>query len=56
MWDVIGRSVVVHSAAVRGGAIMCGIIARSSGLFQNNKKVCTCDGTTIWEEAAKHKL
>lgn len=54
MWDIIGRSVVVHSAAVKGGAIMCGIIARSSGLFQNSKKVCTCDGTTIWQEAAKH--
>ena len=34
---------------------MCGIIARSAGLFQNTKKVCTCDGVTIWEEAEKAK-
>ena len=29
---------------------LCGIIARSAGLFHNTKKVCTCDGVTIWEE------
>ena len=28
----------------------CGIIARSAGLFQNPKKVCACDGVTIWDE------
>ena len=28
----------------------CGIIARSAGLFQNKKTVCTCSGKTIWEE------
>lgn len=33
--------------------VMCGIIARSAGLFQNTKKVCTCDGVTIWDEAEK---
>ena len=32
---------------------MCGIIARSAGLFQNPKKVCTCDGVTVWDEAQK---
>lgn len=30
--------------------IVCGIIARSSGLFENNKKICACDGVTLWEE------
>ena len=28
----------------------CGIIARSSGLFQNEKKICACDGNTLWDE------
>ena len=28
----------------------CGIIARSSGLFENNKRICACDGVTIWDE------
>ena len=34
---------------------MCGIVARSAGLFQNTKRVCTCDGVTIWDEAEKSK-
>ena len=57
----------VSRAAVRGpfeGApplplpsprLTCGIIARSAGLFQNSKKVCTCDGVTIWEEEAARR-
>ena len=34
---------------------LCGIIARSAGLFHNTKKVCTCDGVTIWEEEARRR-
>ena len=34
-------------------SVMCAVIARSAGLFQNTKKVCTCDGVTIWDEAKK---
>lgn len=30
--------------------IACGIIARSAGLFENDKKICACDGVTLWEE------
>lgn len=30
--------------------LACGIIARSAGLFQNPKQICSCDGLTIWEE------
>lgn len=30
--------------------IACGVIARSPGLFQNEKKICACDGVTIWDE------
>ncbi len=33
--------------------VMWGVIARSAGLFQNSKKLCTCDGVTIWDEAKK---
>lgn len=33
-----------------GGVMVCGVIARSSGLFQNPKKICLCSGATIWEE------
>ena len=65
VWDVIGRSVVVASGADDlgvGGAVAslvtgncgegvaCGVIARSAGLGQNVKKICACDGVTIWDE------
>ena len=30
--------------------IACGIIARSAGLFENEKRVCACTGKTLWEE------
>ncbi|XP_071629776.1 copper chaperone for superoxide dismutase isoform X1 [Temnothorax longispinosus] len=33
-----------------GARLACGIIARSSGLFQNTKKICACDGLTLWDE------
>ncbi len=50
--QVIGRSIVVEnvqSGMVREG--MAGIIARSAGLFENDKKVCSCSGKTLWEES-----
>uniref|UniRef100_A0A667XRQ7 Superoxide dismutase copper chaperone n=1 Tax=Myripristis murdjan TaxID=586833 RepID=A0A667XRQ7_9TELE len=65
VWDVIGRSLVVDAGEDdlgRGGhplssqtgnsgeRLACGIIARSAGLFQNPKKICACDGVTLWEE------
>ncbi|KAF9584358.1 hypothetical protein BGW38_006761 [Lunasporangiospora selenospora] len=34
-----------------GRGIICGIIARSAGVFENAKKICDCTGTTLWEEA-----
>ncbi|KAG0360482.1 hypothetical protein BG005_010615 [Podila minutissima] len=34
-----------------GKGVICGIIARSAGVFENAKKVCDCSGTTLWEEA-----
>ncbi|KAM4017409.1 copper chaperone for superoxide dismutase [Anomaloglossus baeobatrachus] len=65
VWDIIGRSLVVdegeddlgrgshHLSKVTGNSgkgLACGIIARSAGLFENAKKICSCDGITIWEE------
>uniref|UniRef100_A0A4W3GTB2 Superoxide dismutase copper/zinc binding domain-containing protein n=2 Tax=Callorhinchus milii TaxID=7868 RepID=A0A4W3GTB2_CALMI len=61
----IGRSVVVDSGVDdlgkgshplskltgnAGDGLACGIIARSAGLFQNPKQICSCDGVTLWEE------
>ena len=68
VWDVIGRSVVIASehddlgvtshplSSVNGNCghpLSCGIIARSSGLFQNSKRICACDGVTLWDERDK---
>ncbi|XP_008577213.1 PREDICTED: copper chaperone for superoxide dismutase [Galeopterus variegatus] len=68
VWDVIGRSLVIDEGEDdlgRGGhplskitgnsgnRLACGIIARSSGLFQNPKQICSCDGLTIWEERGR---
>lgn len=65
LWDVIGRSLVVDAGeddlgrgnhplskltGNSGERLACGIIARSAGLFQNPKKICACDGVTLWEE------
>ncbi|XP_062372251.1 copper chaperone for superoxide dismutase [Sardina pilchardus] len=65
VWDVIGRSLVVDSGeddlgkgghplskitGNSGERLACGIIARSASLFQNTKKICACDGVTLWEE------
>ncbi|XP_041842512.1 copper chaperone for superoxide dismutase-like isoform X2 [Melanotaenia boesemani] len=65
VWDVIGRSLVVDAGEDdlgRGGhplskqtgnsgeRLACGIIARSAGIFQNPKRICACDGVTLWEE------
>ena len=33
--------------------LACGIIARSSVLFQNTKRICACDGLTLWDERDK---
>ncbi|KAM8945567.1 copper chaperone for superoxide dismutase [Pelodytes ibericus] len=65
VWDVIGRSLVVDEeeddlgqgdhplSKITGNSgirLACGIIARSAGLFENAKQICSCDGVTIWEE------
>ncbi|KAL8606549.1 hypothetical protein ACOMHN_015589 [Nucella lapillus] len=55
VWDLIGRSVIIHQGPrpTAHNRLVCGIIARSSGLFQNSKRLCTCDGISIWEERNK---
>lgn len=53
VWDVIGRSMVLserEESASIWTKLACGIIARSAGLFENAKKICACDGVTIWDE------
>ncbi|KOC67190.1 Copper chaperone for superoxide dismutase [Habropoda laboriosa] len=66
--DIIGRSLVITEKpddlgrgdnliskidGNSGNRLACGIIARSSSLFQNTKKICACDGLTLWDERDK---
>ena len=63
--EVIGRSLVVSAhrddfglgCALTsqtdgdcGPGLACGVIARAATIGQNNKKICACDGVTIWDE------
>jgi copper chaperone for superoxide dismutase len=45
---LIGRSIAVTSS--KGLNLGCGIISRAAGIFQNWKRICACDGVTIWDE------
>ena len=46
--ELIGRSAAVSQ--VVGHKEVCGIISRSAGIFENWKRICACDGVTIWDE------
>lgn len=66
--DIIGRSVVLTKPLddLRKGIeeislvdsstmkrVACGIVARSAGMFENPKRICACDGVTLWDETDK---
>lgn len=68
VWDIIGRSIVVTAGqddlglggnpqsqvdGNTGERLACGIISRSAGVFENSKKICACDGLTLWDEREK---
>ncbi|KAI5843647.1 superoxide dismutase [Tricharina praecox] len=54
IWELIGRSLVVSKKesgfATNDPDTLCGVIARSAGVWENEKTVCACSGKTIWEE------
>ncbi|KAI5815564.1 superoxide dismutase [Pyronema omphalodes] len=54
IWELIGRSFVVSKKregwAENEKDTVCGVIARSAGVWQNEKTVCACSGKTVWEE------
>ncbi|KAJ1702253.1 hypothetical protein LUZ63_002032 [Rhynchospora breviuscula] len=50
--ELIGRSVVVYDTEDKfDPGIAAAVIARSAGVGENYKKLCTCDGVTIWESS-----
>jgi copper chaperone for superoxide dismutase len=56
MWELIGRAMVVSKQHEGEGRYandentLVGVIARSAGVWDNDKMVCSCSGKTLWEE------
>lgn len=50
LMNIIGRSVVVGPPSGPTTESLAGVIARSAGLWENDKVVCSCTGMTLWEE------
>ncbi|KXX79807.1 Superoxide dismutase 1 copper chaperone [Madurella mycetomatis] len=57
VWEVIGHALVVSRQDESDGLplkndedTVVGVIARSAGVWDNDKTVCSCTGKTLWEE------
>jgi len=55
IWELIGRSIVVSKTQEgkfqkEDPDTLVGVIARSAGVWDNDKTVCSCSGKTVWEE------
>ncbi|KAK4043294.1 superoxide dismutase [Parachaetomium inaequale] len=57
VWEVIGHALVVSRHDESDGAplrneedTVVGVIARSAGVWDNDKTVCSCTGKTLWQE------
>lgn len=55
IWELIGRSFVVSRQQEgrfekEDPDTLVGVIARSAGVWDNDKTVCSCSGKTVWEE------
>ena len=54
VWEMIGRSIVVSRRQDNfekdDPDTLVGVIARSAGVWDNDKTVCSCSGKTVWEE------
>lgn len=50
VYDLIGRALVVSmDEKVSTDNAFAAVVARSAGVGQNLKSLCSCDGTVIWE-------
>ena len=57
IWEMIGRGMVISTQHDGIGKFdkndqdtLVGVIARSAGVWDNDKTVCSCSGKTLWEE------
>lgn len=56
IWEIIGHAMVLTKQDETTGPLVnddntvVGVIARSAGVWDNDKTVCSCTGKTLWEE------
>ena len=56
IWEAIGHAMVLTRQNEGAGPLkndentVVGVIARSAGVWDNDKTVCSCTGKTLWEE------
>jgi copper chaperone for superoxide dismutase len=56
VWEVIGHAMILTRQSEGSGPLkndentVVGVIARSAGVWDNDKTVCSCTGKTLWEE------
>ncbi|KAH9906275.1 heavy-metal-associated domain-containing protein [Xylariomycetidae sp. FL2044] len=56
VWEIIGHAMVITRQEDAKGDLkndentVVGVIARSAGMWDNDKTVCSCTGKTLWEE------
>lgn len=58
IWEMIGRGMVVSKQeendnggfTTNDNDTLVGVVARSAGVWDNDKTVCSCSGKTLWEE------
>jgi copper chaperone for superoxide dismutase len=59
VWEIIGRGFVVSrvgpAEGEKEGEQGAGVIARSAGVWDNDKAVCSCSGKTVWEEREEQR-
>lgn len=60
IWEMIGRSMVVSRS--KEGPFgrddpntLVGVIARSAGVWDNDKMVCSCSGKNVWQERQEQR-
>ena len=61
IWEAVGRGIIVQREGGGESAseikdddgreeVVVGVVARSAGVWENEKVVCGCSGKTVWEE------
>lgn len=56
IWEIIGHAMILTRQDEPSGPLqndentVVGVIARSAGVWDNDKTVCSCTGKTLWEE------